>query len=271
MIIGSHVRMNEPLMFLGSVMEALSYNANALMVYTGAPQNTIRKPLSQMKIDEALEVIKKHDLTVIVHAPYIVNMASPDITKRQFAVRFLKEELNRASKMQAKCMVVHPGNYTYGTLDEGVDNIIDCLNEIGPMECKIALETMSGKGSEVGFMFEQIKKIMDGVNYPLYVCFDTCHTHDSGYDIRNNFDGVINHFDKIIGIDKIIVFHINDSKNPVGIKKDRHANLGDGNIGFEAIYNIVNDPRFINVPKILETPYINDQAPYKEEISRLIK
>lgn len=271
MIIGSHVGLSAPLMYYGSVKEALSYNATALMVYTGAPQNTIRRPLSDMHIDEAIELIKEKNLKVIIHAPYIINMASPEEEKRRFAISFLSEELNRANAMMASCMVVHPGNFTSGTLEEGIANIIDCLNKIGPKPCKIALETMSGKGSEVGFNFSQIKKIMDGVNYPLYVCFDTCHTFDSGYDLINNYEDVLKEFDSIIGLDKILVFHINDSKNTRGSKKDRHENIGKGNIGFDVLHKIVHDERFVNVPKILETPFINGEAPYKDEIELLVK
>ena len=271
MKIGSHVSLKAPHMLYGSVLEALSYDANALMVYTGAPQNTIRIPLSKMNINEALELKNKYDLEIIVHAPYIVNMASPDGEKRKFAISFLRQELERSEAFEAKYMVVHPGSYTDSSLEEGIENIIYCLNEIlndYHGNTMIVLETMAGKRTEVGFRFEQLKQIIDGVKYNLGVCFDTCHTHDSGYDL-SNFDMVIQEFDRIIGIDYLKVFHINDSKNIMGAKKDRHENIGNGHIGFDVLHKIVHDERFMNVPKILETPYIDGLPPYKEEIKRL--
>ena len=271
MIIGSHVGLKAPDFLVGSVNEALSYNANALMLYTGAPQNTLRKPISELKVKEAKELIEKNNLTVVVHAPYILNLASPDEEKRSFSINFLKQELKRVEEIGSNILVLHPGNYMTNTLEDGLDLIVDSLNKVGKSNVRIAIETMAGKGSECCFKFEQIKYLMDNVNYPLYVCFDTCHTFDSGYDLVNDYENVFKSFDEIIGLDKIICFHINDSKNVLSSHKDRHENIGKGNIGLNTLKKVVHDNRFINVPKILETPYIDGLAPYKEEIELLLK
>lgn len=270
MIIGSHVGLKSPDFMEGSVKEALSYNANALMLYTGAPQNTQRKDINELHVDEANELIKKYNIEVIVHAPYILNLASPDEDKRLFSINFLKQELTRVEKMNAKKLVLHPGNHMTNSRKEGLDLIIDSLNKVGKTNVDILLETMAGKGTELCKDFEEIKYIMDRVNYPLYVCFDTCHVYDSGYDIKESYDSVMNNFDKIVGIDKIKCIHLNDTKNPLGSHKDRHENISKGYLGLEFLRKIANDERFINVAKILETPYIDGVAPYKEEIE-LIK
>lgn len=273
MKIGSHVSLKEPDLYYGSVLEAISYNANALMVYTGAPQNTRRKPLNQLKIEEAKKLIKEYDLEVIVHAPYIINLASPDIVKRDFAVSFLKEEIIRADGLGAKYIVVHPGAYTQSDLETGINNAIDSLNKVleDNFNVLLCIETMAGKGTEVGYRFEQIEQIISSLKNEIGVCVDTCHIHDSGYDIKNNFEAVLKEFDEIIGSNKIKVIHLNDSKNDTGAKKDRHANIGEGYIGFDVLKKIANDKRFENVAKILETPYIEGIPPYKEEIERLKK
>ena len=271
MIIGSHVGLKAPDFLVGSVNEALSYNANCLMLYTGAPQNTLRKPISELKVNEAKELIKKHNLTVIVHAPYILNLASPDEEKRMFSINFLKQELKRVEAIGSNILVLHPGNYMTNTIEKGLDLIVDSLNKVGSSNVKIAIETMAGKGSECCFKFEQIKYLMDHVNYQLYVCFDTCHTFDSGYDLVNKYDEIFSEFDRIIGLDKIICFHINDSKNILESHKDRHENIGKGNIGLATLRRVVNDEKFISIPKVLETPYVDGVAPYKEEIELLVR
>lgn len=278
--IGSHVGMSGKDMFLNSAKEAASYNANVLMLYTGAPQNTRRKEISELNIDAGWEYMKEHDiLEVVVHAPYIINLANtvkPETYK--LAVDFLAIELERTAAMRSNILVLHPGSHVGAGTDEGIRQIILGLNEVLTAEtaCNIALETMAGKGSELGSCFEELAKILDGVHYndKLRICFDTCHTHDSGYNLVNDLDGVLTHFDKVIGLDKIAAFHINDSKNPLGARKDRHENIGKGYIGFETLNRIVHLPEFAHVPKILETPYIPDpadpkykRAPYKEEIS----
>ncbi|PKK93183.1 MAG: deoxyribonuclease IV [Tenericutes bacterium HGW-Tenericutes-6] len=273
--IGSHVSMSGDEMYLGSVKEALSYNANAFMVYTGAPQNTIRKKLSDLKIEEAISFMKENHLSfdnVIVHAPYIINLGNPDPEKRAFAVSFLTEEVKRTAAMQVSQIVLHPGSAVGKDRNEAIKWIAEGVKQVilntKDLKVKIALETMAGKGNEVGKTFEELKEIMDLVNERdrVSVCFDTCHTHDAGYDIKENFDGVIKHFDEVIGKKYISVFHINDSKNPQGASKDRHENFGFGYLGFDALIKVVYHDEFKDIPKILETPYVDGHPPYKEEI-----
>jgi deoxyribonuclease-4 len=280
--LGSHVGMSGKKMMLGSVEEALSYGANTFMLYTGAPQNTKRKDLSELNIEAAKKCMAEHGIEeFIVHAPYIINLGNTVKPETyEIAVEFLGLELQRTMAMGSKVLVLHPGAHVGAGVEAGVASIVKGINEVltADTDCYIALETMAGKGTEIGRNFEELAMIYDGVKYndKLRVCFDTCHTHDAGYDIIHDFDGVMTHFDKVIGKDQIAAFHINDSKNVFGAGKDRHANLGDGEIGFEALANIVHHPDFMHVPKILETPWIpaedgskNSFAPYKEEIARL--
>ena len=280
--LGSHVGMAGKEMFLASVKEAESYGANILMLYTGAPQNTRRKEISELNIEAGWEYAKKAGIEeIIVHAPYIINLANtvkPEIY--QLAVDFLKTEIERTAAMGSKTLVLHPGSHVNAGADAGISSIIKGINEVLTKDTPvhIALETMAGKGSEIGRSFEELARIYDGVTYndKLRVCFDTCHTNDAGYDVANDFDSVIEEFDKIIGKDQIAVFHINDSKNPRGAAKDRHENIGLGSIGFDALYKVVWHKDFLDVPKILETPYVKSLAdakkafpPYKEEIDML--
>ena len=280
--IGSHVGMSGKDMMLGSVEEALSYNANTFMLYTGAPQNTKRKEISELNIEAAQALMKDNGITeFIVHAPYIINLANTVKPETyELAVRFLRLELNRASAMGSRILVVHPGAHVGAGTEAGIASVAKGLNEVltDDSDCLIALETMAGKGSEIGRTFEELARIYDSVAKKdrLRICFDTCHTHDSGYDIINDPEGVFARFDQILGKDQIAVFHINDSKNPCGSAKDRHENLGKGCIGFDALNRIVHHPDFQDVPKILETPWIpidndpkNTRAPYKEEIAML--
>lgn len=280
--IGSHVGMSGKKMMLGSVEEALSYGANTFMIYTGAPQNTKRKEISELNIDAAQKAMADHGIEeFIVHAPYIINLANTLKTETyELAVEFLALELERTQAMGSRVLVLHPGAHVGAGVEAGVTSIVKGINEVLTKEtdCYIALETMAGKGTEIGRSFEELAMIYDGVvhNEKLRVCFDTCHTHDAGYDIIHDFEGVIGEFDRLIGKDQIAAFHLNDSKNVCGAKKDRHANLGKGEIGFEALKNIVYHPDFMTIPKILETPYIpaedgskNSFPPYKEEIALL--
>lgn len=280
--IGSHVGMSGKEMFLGSAKEAASYGANALMVYTGAPQNTRRKDVSELNIEAGQAYMKEHGLQdLIIHAPYIINLGNSVKPETfELAVDFLALELERTKAMGSKILVLHPGAHVGAGEDIGTSQIIKGLNEVltSNMDVYVTLETMAGKGSEIGRNFEELARIYDGVyhNDKLRICFDTCHVHDSGLDIVNDFDGVIDKFDRIIGKDQIAVFHINDSKNPRGAGKDRHENIGFGHIGFDAIHRIVYHPDFESIPKILETPYIpsvedpkKTYAPYKYEIAML--
>ncbi len=280
--IGSHVGMSGKDMFLNSVKEAAGYGANTFMVYTGAPQNTRRKEIQDLNIEAAHAYMKTHGIdSFVVHAPYIINLGNSIKPETyELAVEFLATELERTAAMGSDVLILHPGAHVGAGVEAGTAQIIKGLNEVltKDTQCFIALETMAGKGSEIGRTFEELAAIYDGVvqNDRLRVCFDTCHTHDSGYDIVHDFDGVMEQFDRVIGKDQIAVFHINDSKNVRGAAKDRHANIGDGEIGFDAIYRIVHHPDFLEVPKILETPYIADPEdpkkkypPYKQEIERL--
>lgn len=280
--LGSHVSMSGKKMLLGSSEEAASYNATAMMIYTGAPQNTRRKAIEELNIEAGLEHMKAHGIEdLVVHAPYIINLGNTTKPETfELGVNFMKSEVDRTEALSAKQIVLHPGAHVGAGSKTGVKRIIEGLNEAltKDQEVQIALETMAGKGSEVGRTFEEIAQIIDGVtlNDRLSVCFDTCHVHDAGYDIVNDFDGVLNKFDKIVGLDRIKVVHVNDSKNPVGAHKDRHENIGFGHIGFDALNYIVHHDAFKTIPKILETPYVGEdkkdkKPPYKFEIEMLKK
>ncbi|MBQ6887950.1 MAG: deoxyribonuclease IV [Lachnospiraceae bacterium] len=279
-LIGSHVSMSGKEMLLGSVKEALSYDANTFMFYTGAPQNTRRKDIRDLNIEAAKQLMKEHNIsTFVVHAPYIINLANtvnPDTF--QLAVDFLSVEITRTDACGSPVLVLHPGSHVGAGEEVGIKKIIEGLNEVitKDMNCVIALETMAGKGSELGRSFEELAAIYEGVHHndKLRVCFDTCHVNDAGYDIVNNLDGVLTEFDKILGLNQIAAIHVNDSKNVLGAGKDRHANIGDGTIGLDTLRTIVHLPEFAAVPKILETPYITLEdgskvPPYKEEIALL--
>lgn len=281
--IGSHVGMAGKEMFLASVKEAHSYGANVLMLYTGAPQNTRRKEIKDLNIEAGWEYAKENGIDeIVVHAPYIINLANTVKPETfELAVEFLEKEIRRTAAMRSKILVLHPGSALDAGADAGIAQAVKGLNMVldgNEDEVYIALETMAGKGSEIGRTFEELKMIYDGVHKKerLRVCFDTCHVNDAGYDIVNDYEGVFQKFDEVIGLDQIAVFHINDSLNPLGAHKDRHANIGAGTIGFETLHRIVHDPRFIKIPKILETPWLCAEGenkktipPYKEEIERL--
>lgn len=281
--LGSHVGMSGKDMFLGSVKEAISYGANTFMVYTGAPQNTRRKDVNELRIPEAHALMQEAGITqFIVHAPYIINLANTVKPETfELAVDFLKLEIERTAAMGSQILVLHPGSHVDAGLEAGTNQIIKGLNMVLTADTPvyIALETMAGKGSEIGSRFEELKAIYDGVEHPekLRVCMDTCHMSDAGYPVSTDFDGILAEFDRIIGLDQLAAIHINDTKNPQGAHKDRHANIGDGNLGFDVLKYIVHHPKLMNIPKILETPYIDDPekegnkiAPYKEEIHRLL-
>lgn len=277
MRLGSHCSMSSPDYILGSVKEALSYGANALMIYTGPPQNTLRKSVDLLKIEEAKALLEENHIgmdSVIIHAPYIINLGNsvnPDTY--ELAIEFLRKEIDRVEAIGAKYLVLHPGSHTTGTLEAGLTKIIEGLNIVLKPEDNvvICLETMAGKGSEIGVNFMQLKQIIDGVKLTdkLGVCLDTCHIHDAGMNLAE-FDSVLQEFDDIIGLERLKVIHVNDSKNDCGAKKDRHANIGEGKIGFENLCYVVHHPKLVDVVKILETPWIEDQAPYRIEIEMLI-
>lgn len=276
--IGSHVSLSGKKMLLGSVEESLENGANCLMVYTGAPQNTKRRPIDEFRVDEAKELLAKNNISmedVIIHAPYIINLANttkPEVF--ELAVDFLRQEIKRVEEIGAKYIVLHPGAHVGAGEEVGLDQIIKGLDMVltkvqTPIIC---LETMAGKGSELGTSFEQLAYIINNVKLPdkLGVCLDTCHINDAGYD-ETNFDKILDEFDKIIGLDRLKVIHVNDSKNPIASHKDRHANIGYGTIGFDKLIKIIYNPRIKDLCKILETPFVNDRkdSPYKQEIAMI--
>lgn len=280
MLIGSHVSMKGKEMLLGAAQEAESYNASTFMIYTGAPQNTRRKSIVDMRITEGEAYMKENNLSnIVVHAPYIVNLGNV-IKPEQFAfgIEFMKDEVKRAEAVGAKQMTFHPGAHVGEGPEVAIAQIAKGLNEIlrEDQTVQIALETMAGKGTEIGRTFEELKAIIDQVELKdkLSVTLDTCHIHDGGYNVKEDFDGVLEEFDRVIGLDYLKVIHINDSKNIQGAHKDRHENIGFGEIGFDALNYIAHHQTLADLPKILETPYVgedkkNKKPPYGHEIAML--
>ena len=273
LIIGSHVSFNNKDQLLGSVKEAVSYGSNTFMFYTGAPQNTRRGEINDFVTLEAYKLMKENNIEldkVIVHAPYIVNLANPD--NMEFSIDFLTNEVERCNLLGMKYLVLHPGSSVNVSREEGIANIIKGLNAIltNNNNICICLETMAGKGNELGRNFLELKEIIDGVNFKdsIGVCMDTCHLFDSGIDITD-FDKVLDDFDKQIGLNYLKCIHINDSKNIFSSHKDRHENIGYGNIGFDTLIKIIYNERIKNIPKILETPYVGEYPPYKYEIEMI--
>ena len=282
--LGSHVGMAGKDMFLASVKEAESYGANVLMLYTGAPQNTRRKEIKDLNIEKGWEYAAQAGINeIVVHAPYIINLANT-VKPETFtlAVEFLEKEIIMTAAMRSKILVLHPGSCLDAGVDAGTAQIVKGLNQVldqNEDDVFIALETMAGKGSEIGRSFEELARIYEGVHKKerLRVCFDTCHVNDAGYDLSHDYEGVFQHFDEVLGLGQIAVFHINDSMNPCGTHKDRHANIGKGYLGEEVLKKLVHDPRFEEIPKILETPWLCEEGsdkktipPYKEEIRQLL-
>ncbi len=284
LIIGAHVSFNKDTQLLGSVEEALSYQANTFMFYTGAPQNTNRADIDYELTKKAQDLMKENAIDinhVIVHAPYIINLANNG-SNYDFAISFLKQEIKRVETLGIKKLVLHPGSHVGLGSELGIQNIIFALNQVIDANTNviICLETMAGKGSECGITFEEIKAILDGMKYPekVMVCLDTCHIHDAGYSIQD-FDDTLKHFDEVIGLGKLGCLHINDSKNEQGSHKDRHENIGYGKIGFDALLHVIYHDKLKGIPKILETPYVSfDQnskermyPPYRFEIEMIRK
>ncbi|MCM3761478.1 deoxyribonuclease IV [Alkalihalobacillus oceani] len=278
--IGSHVSMNGKKMLLGASEEAVSYGSNTFMIYTGAPQNTRRKAIEELNIEAGLAHMVENGIAdIVVHAPYIINIANTTKPETfELGVRFLRSEIERTEALGAKQIVLHPGAHVGAGAEAGIKKIIEGLNLVfeEKRDVQIALETMAGKGSECGRTFEELAAIIDGVthNERLSVCFDTCHTHDAGYNLIEDFDGVLDSFDRIIGLDRLKVVHLNDSKNERGAAKDRHQNIGFGHLGFETLHAIAHHPQLMDIPKILETPFVgedkkNKKPPYKHEIAML--
>lgn len=272
MIIGSHVSFGKE-QLLGSVKEAISYGANTFMFYTGAPQNTIRKDINEKLTLEAKKLMTENNIdieNVICHAPYIVNLANNlDERKYDFSITFLKNEIARCESIGIKYIVLHPGSSVGIERATALNNIIFALNKIITKDTKVVilLETMAGKGTELGCTLEEIKYLLDGINESdkIGVCLDTCHLNDAGYNM-GEFESFIELFEKTIGLEKIKCIHVNDSKNPFSSHKDRHANIGFGTLGFDTIINIIYNEKLKDIPKILETPYIGENDEDKERI-----
>lgn len=272
--IGSHVSFKRDKQLLGSVEEAVSYDANTFMFYTGAPQNTNRVPLDKTLTLEAKRLMNNNDIdidSVVVHAPYIINLANGDPIKYNFSISFLKQECKRCEELGVLKLILHPGSHVGLGVDVAIKNIANALNEVlRDTKVTILLETMAGKGTEVGRSFEEIKSIFSLVSYKkrLGICLDTCHLSDGGYDI-SNFDSILDKLDDLELLSSVFCIHINDSKNIKGSHKDRHENFGFGELGFDNLINIIYNPRLEDIPKILETPYIDDFPPYKFEIEMI--
>ena len=277
LIIGSHVSFTKDKQLLGSLDEALSYGANTFMFYTGAPQNTKRYEIDDNLTKLAIKKMEENNIDInkiIVHAPYIINLAN-DLKedKYDFSIKFLKEEVKRCEKLGIKYIVLHPGSHVGLGVEKGIENIVNALNIVlKDSNVTILLETMAGKGSEIGSNFFELKSIIDGIENKnlIGVCMDTCHLNDSGRDI-SKFDEILLDFDNTIGLNYLKCIHVNDSKNELGAKKDRHENIGYGSLGFDNLMNVFYNAKLENIPKILETPYIEDKAPYKEEIEMIRK
>ena len=276
MIIGSHVKMSAPNYVLGSVEEALSYDANALMLYTGAPQNSKRVDIEKLKIAEAKALMEVNHIDInhlIVHAPYLINLANaikPEVI--DISKKMLVNEVYRTSQIGAKYLVLHPGSYTSTDLETGmitfIEHVQEIKDELNESVC-ICLETMAGKGTEIGKTFEELAILLEKSKLNnVGICLDTCHIHDAGYDL-NDFDSVLDEFDQIIGLKYLQVIHLNDSKNERGSHSDRHANIGEGKIGLDNLLSVAYNKRLENIPKILETPYIDGKPPYKDEIKMI--
>ncbi|KRM93779.1 endonuclease 4 [Lentilactobacillus senioris DSM 24302 = JCM 17472] len=263
-LIGSHVSMKGKPMFLGSAQQAAELGENVFMVYTGAPQNTVRKPIEELNAKAGQEFMQDHDqVEVVVHAPYIINLGNVNKPENfHFGIQFLKSEIQRAQEIGATQIVLHPGSHVGAGSQAAIEQIAKGLNQvlIDDQKIQISLETMAGKGTEVGKTFEELAAIINLVDRSnlLSVTFDTCHVNDAGYDVKNDFKGVLQEFDEVIGLERIKVIHLNDSKNPLGSHKDRHEIIGLGTIGFEALNQIAHSSEFAQLPKLLETPALKD-------------
>ena len=278
LIIGSHVKYSNSDQLVGSVKESISYGANTFMFYTGSTQSTQRSEINDELTYEAYKLMVENGINsnnVIVHAPYIINLANREHEdKFMFYVNFFADELNRVKRLGFDKIVLHPGSAVNVSREDGIKNIIDGINLVfsKTSDTRILLEFMAGKGNELGKTIDELQSIISGIEDKsrIRVCLDTCHINDSGVDI-NDFDKFLDEFDKKIGLSYIECVHVNDSKNPIGSHKDRHENIGYGTIGFDALLNVVYNPRLDEIPKILETPWVNrndkdEYPPYKFEI-----
>ena len=276
-VLGSHISLSSPTYFLGAAKEAESFGLDTFMFYTGAPQNTKRKPLEEMMIQEGLDHMRQAKLRsdrLVVHAPYIINLGNKDnLDTYDLGKTFLLSELRRTEAFGSKLLVLHPGAHVGHDERHGLESLLLGLNEVlsqDGTDVTLCLETMAGKGSEIGTRFEFFKEVIERIDYPdrIGVCLDTCHVSDAGYD-ASNASLILDEFDRVLGLDRLKVVHLNDTKNPRGAHKDRHENIGFGYLGFDALRSYVIEPRLDEIPIILETPHIGEVAPYKKEVAML--
>ena len=277
LLLGSHLSMKSPDFYLGTCQTALRYGETAFMFYTGAPQSSKRAPLATLKIEEGRAFVKEHhfdEKAIVVHAPYILNLGNnSNAESYQAGIALLRGEIIRSEAFGASLLVFHPGNATGLPLTDsllavaqGIDQVYEGLDS----HVTLCLETMAGKGSEVGKNFDEIAQIisLSHMKDRLGVCFDTCHVNDEGVAL-GEVDEVLDDFDRVIGLSRLKVIHLNDSKNPLGSHKDRHENIGYGTIGFDVLSSWTHSPRLLSVPKILETPTDGIHNPYAKEIAML--
>lgn len=268
--IGCHLSASNGFLEMGK--EALEINANTFQFFSRNPRGSKAKEIDPEDVKAFLALVKENKFApVLAHAPYTLNACSAKEQTREFTIATMADDLNRMEYLPNNMYNFHPGSHVGQGAEVGIEQITSMLNTIlKPDQTTIVLlETMAGKGTEIGRNFEELKRILDGVELKekMGVCLDTCHIFDGGYDIVNNLDGVIDEFDKVIGLEKLHAIHLNDSMNQMGSHKDRHAKIGDGCIGLEALIRVINHPKLRNLPFFLETP--NDLSGYGKEISML--
>ena len=268
--IGCHLSISKGYKAMGE--EALKIGANTFQFFTRNPRGSKAKEIDAEDVEALLILVKENNFaTILAHAPYTLNPCSADENTREFAVQVMADDLNRMEYLPNSLYNFHPGSHVKQGTGVGIEYIINMLNTVLKPEqtTTVLLETMSGKGTEVGRNFEELNQILERINLSekMGVCLDTCHVYDAGYDIVNNLDGVVEEFDRIIGLDKLCAIHLNDSKNPFESHKDRHEKIGEGSIGLETFVRIINHPRPRHLPFFLETP--NELEGYAEEIKIL--
>jgi len=270
MIIGSHLSASKGYLHMGK--EALMIGGNTFQFFTRNPRGGAAKAMDEKDVNAFNHLCREEGISVILaHAPYTLNPCAKEESIRDFARRTFEDDLRRMEYTPGNLYNFHPGSHVHQGAAEGIRLIVEMLNDLltPQMTTTVLLETMAGKGSEVGRSFEELKAILDGVHLKdkLGVCLDTCHVHDGGYDVVNDLDGVLSQFDQVIGLDKLKAIHLNDSKNPLGSHKDRHEKIGEGSLGLEAVERMINHPRLRHLPFYLETP--NDLEGYAREIALL--
>ncbi|WP_302688940.1 deoxyribonuclease IV [uncultured Veillonella sp.] len=268
--IGCHLSISKGYLHMGK--EALSLGANTFQYFTRNPRGGKARTFDEADMKALEAFMAEHNFGKILgHAPYTLNACAADPSLRQFAKNMMREDLERLEFLPNQLYNFHPGSHVKQGVDQGIEYIVEALNEVmfEGMHTIVLLETMAGKGTEVGRTFEEIARIIDGVKLKDYigVCMDTCHIHEGDYDIIGDLDGVMESFDKIVGLDRLHAIHLNDSKNPRGAHKDRHEKIGEGHIGLEAITKVINHPALRNLPFYLETP--NELDGYAKEIALL--